>query len=40
MLFNVTEIYSMAKKSDAGQSLKAFVMELGAPEELTVDESK
>ena len=28
------EIYPMAKKPDAGQSLKMFVMELGVPEEL------
>ncbi len=28
------------KKSDAGQALKTFVRELGAPEELTVDGSK
>ena len=30
----------MAKNSDAGQALKTFVMELGVPEELTVDGSK
>ena len=30
----------MAKKDDARQALKTFVMELGVPEELTVDESK
>ena len=43
MLSNGTwfaEIYPMVKKSDAGQALKTFVMELGFPEELTVDESK
>ena len=32
-----SEIYTIAKKADAGQALKAFVMELGVPEELTVD---
>ena len=26
------EIYPMAKKADAGQALKTFVMELGVPE--------
>ena len=30
----------MANKADAGQALKTFVMELGVPEELTVDGSK
>ena len=30
----------MAKKADAGQALKTFVVELGVPEELTFDESK
>ena len=35
-----SEIYPMAKKADAGQALKTFVMELGVPEELTVDGSK
>ena len=30
----------MAKKADAEQALKTFVMELGVPEELTVDVSK
>ena len=34
------EIYPMAKKADAGQALKTFVMELGVPEELKVDVSK
>ena len=34
------EIYPMAKKAGAGQALKTFVMELGVPEELTVDVSK
>ena len=34
------EIYPMAKKADTGKSLKTFVMELGVPEELTVDVSK
>ena len=29
----------MAKKTDAGQALQTFVMELDVPEELTVDES-
>ena len=32
-----SKIYLMANKSDLGQSLKAFVMELGVFEELTVD---
>ena len=31
------EIYPMAKKDDTGKALKTFVMELGIPEELTVD---
>ena len=30
----------MARKANAGQALKKFVMELGFPEELNVDESK
>ena len=30
----------MAKKSDTVQSLKTFVIELGVPEELTVNGSK
>jgi hypothetical protein len=30
----------MATKSDAGQALKTFMMELGVPEELTIDGSK
>jgi hypothetical protein len=30
----------MATKSDAGQALKTFIMELGVPEELTIDGSK
>ena len=34
------EIYPMARKSDAGQELKTFVMELGVPEELAVDGPK
>ena len=34
------EIYPMAKKADTGQALKMFVMELGVPEEMTVDGSK
>ena len=37
---NFDEIYPMAKKSDAGQALDTFVMELGIPEELVVDRSK
>ena len=32
-----SEIYPMAKKSDAVQAIKTFLMELGIPEELTVD---
>ena len=35
-----TEIYPMARKSNAGQALKTYVIELGVPEELTVDGSK
>ena len=31
------EIYLMANKAGAGQALKAFVTELGVPEELTFD---
>jgi hypothetical protein len=34
------EIYPMAQKADAGQALKTFVMELGVPEQLTIDGSK
>ena len=34
------EVYPMARKADAGQALKTFVMELGAPEELTIDGAK
>ena len=34
------EIYPMDKKADVGQALKTFVMELGVPEEPTVDGSK
>jgi hypothetical protein len=34
------EVYPMATKSDAGQALKTFIMELGVPEELTIDGSK
>ena len=33
----LSEIYTMAKKADAGQALKTFVMELGVPDELRVD---
>ena len=33
------EIYHIAEKDDAGQVLKTFLMELGVPEELTVDGS-
>ena len=35
-----TEIYQMSKKAEAGQALNMFVMEIGVPEELTVDGSK
>ena len=35
-----SETYLMAKKDDAGQVLKMFVIELGVPEELTVDGPK
>ena len=31
------EIYLIPKKADTGHALKTFVMELGVPEELTVD---
>jgi hypothetical protein len=34
------EVHPMATKSDAGQALKTFAMELGVPEELTMDGSK
>jgi hypothetical protein len=34
------EVYPMASKADAGQALKTFALELGVPEELTVDGSK
>jgi hypothetical protein len=34
------EVHPMARKADAGQALKTFVMELGAPEELTIDGAK
>jgi hypothetical protein len=34
------ELYSMATKKDAGQALKTIVLELGVPEELTIDGSK
>ncbi len=34
------EACPMATKSDAGQALKTFTMELGVPEELTIDGSK
>ena len=33
------EIYPMARKADAGIALKTFVLELGVPEELTIDGS-
>ena len=32
-----SEIYPMAKKDDTGKALQIFLMELGVPEELTVD---
>ena len=35
-----SEIYPMAQKSDAGQALKTFSMELDVPKELMVDVSK
>ena len=35
-----SEIYKMAKKSDVGQSLNIFVIELSVHEKLTVDGSK
>ena len=34
------EIYPIAKKADAVQVIKTFLMELGVPEELTVNGSK
>jgi hypothetical protein len=34
------EVCLMAREADAGQALKTFVLELGVPEELTVDGSK
>ena len=34
------EMYPMARKADAGQALKTFVLELGVPAELTIDGSK
>jgi hypothetical protein len=34
------EGYTMARKADAGLALKAFIMEFGAPENLTIDGSK
>jgi hypothetical protein len=34
------EVYPMARKVDAGLALKTFIMELGVPEDLTVDGSK
>ena len=43
VFFNGTyfaEIYPMAKKADAGQELKKFVIGIGVPEELTVNGSK
>ena len=43
MLSNGTyfaEIYPMANKADTRQALKTFVIELGVPEELTVNGSK
>ena len=33
------EIYSMASKKDTGAALRTFVLELGVPEDLTVDGS-
>ena len=35
-----SEIYPMARRAESGQALNTFVMELSAPEELKVDESK
>ena len=43
MFFNGTyfaEIYPISKKADVGQALKTVAMELGVPEELTVDGPK
>ena len=43
MFYNGTqfsEIYPMNKKSDVGQAPKTFVMDLGVPEEPTVNEPK
>jgi hypothetical protein len=34
------EIYPIARKKDAGLALKAFVLELGVPENLPIDGSK
>jgi hypothetical protein len=34
------EVYPMARKADAGLALKAFIMELGVPDSLTIDGSK
>jgi hypothetical protein len=34
------EVYPMARKADAGLALKAFIMEFGVSEDLTIDESK
>jgi hypothetical protein len=34
------EVCPMARKADAGLALKTFIMELGVPEDLTVDGSK
>ena len=36
----LSEIYPTDKKSDAGHALKTFVMDLGFPEELDINESK
>ena len=43
MLSNGTyfaKIYQMAKKYDAGQALKTFVIKLGVPKELKIDGSE
>jgi hypothetical protein len=34
------EVYPMARKADTGLVLETFIMELGVPEDLTVDGSK
>jgi hypothetical protein len=36
----LAEVYPMARKADAGLALKTFIMELGVPEDLTVDGCK